>query len=396
MSRISSAFRREYPVMKDCTFLNWASLSPASLSVIRRAQQFVEMTHDFGHMDADEYVDDGKAKMKSEISRLLNCSSSQVSVCGTSTTQALETAISAVNPVSGDNVVTTDMEFPFTSSELASLRSRGVEIRVAGRGNGILLPEQVDALVDENTKAVVFSSVCWFNGFRADVREISKIAHGVGAYSIVDAVQQAGALRIDSSSLNADFIAFGSQKWLTPPFGCGILVASRRVCRELSPPHPSPKNMKPERRVWTEYYASPHRDEFDIHEAFADARRFESQGWLNHIGIFALSASVEKLNKYGAAEIENDIMRKRETLIQQLDGLDANVISPEAFPSSIVTFSMNRSMRWHISAASELKKHGVFISVRGGAGRTGIRVSIHHANSEQDIERLIRRLSQLK
>jgi len=151
----------------------------------------------------------------------------------------VQVVVDAVSPSKGDNVVVADMDFPLFYVEAKRLSSRGVEVRVAQNADGDYEIDQFYELIDRRTRAVMVSSVMWANGLRLDVAELAKVAHEAGAYVIVDAIQQAGALRVEADRPGLDFVVVGSQKWLMAPYGVGALCVGRRAVEELSPRGPA-------------------------------------------------------------------------------------------------------------------------------------------------------------
>ena len=62
--------------------------------------------------------------------------------------------------------------------------------------------------IDEHTKVILLAAVQEINGFRADVKEIGKLAKEFGCYYIVDGIQEAGALQ---GEVTGDGISTGMQ-----------------------------------------------------------------------------------------------------------------------------------------------------------------------------------------
>src|SRR5215467_1158092 len=63
----------------------------------------------------------------------------------------------------------------------------------------------IDA-IDETTDVIAISSVQYATGTLVDVRRLARSAQEVGAFLIVDATQAAGAVRVDTSTLEADAV----------------------------------------------------------------------------------------------------------------------------------------------------------------------------------------------
>ncbi len=84
---------------------------------------------------------------------------------------------------------------------------------------GTLPPENVIALIDENTRWVTLPGASNLLGTSPDLRPIIDAAHAVGARVYVDAVALAPHHRIDIAALGCDALATSPYKWYGPHTG---------------------------------------------------------------------------------------------------------------------------------------------------------------------------------
>ena len=130
----------------------------------------------------------------------------------------------------GDNVVITDLSYPSIPYILQDLQRRyGIEIRVARNVNGEILMDDMEKLVDGNTRMVIVDRTTAFCGFTFDMKEVSRIAHAQGALVLDDAMQTLGAVDIDVKDDDVDFLVSGAYKWQCGPEGAGIFYIKRSV-----------------------------------------------------------------------------------------------------------------------------------------------------------------------
>ena len=92
---------------------------------------------------------------------------------------------------------------------------------------------QYAGLVTSRTRLVAVAAASNLIGTITDVAAIAQIAHAAGALVYVDAVAAAPHLRLDMSSLGADFVAVSSYKWCGPH--AGAVVASPELLETLRP-----------------------------------------------------------------------------------------------------------------------------------------------------------------
>ena len=72
------------------------------------------------------------------------------------------------------------------------------------------------------TRAVVVSSTQWSNGYRIDLPALADACQRAGAWLVVDAIQQAGAVPVATDGV--DFLIAGGHKWLNAPMGTGFMA----------------------------------------------------------------------------------------------------------------------------------------------------------------------------
>lgn len=149
-------------------------------------------------------------------------------------TDALNTAIRGlVGP--GDHVVTTRLEHNAVARTLAHLeRDSSVRVsRVAADPAGYVAVADVDAALEQDTRAIVLNHASNVIGTVQSLAEIAQLARRRGLPLIVDAAQTAGVLPIDVDALGIAVLTFPGHKGLFGPTGSGALIVADGI--ELVP-----------------------------------------------------------------------------------------------------------------------------------------------------------------
>jgi len=242
-------------------------------------------------------------------------------------TEALNLAIFGLL-LPGDHVITSSMEHNSVMRPLRVLESQGVELSIVRCSpQGYLDPDDLPAVIRENTKAVVLTHASNVTGTIMPIKEVGDIIRGRGLILCVDAAQTAGALPIDVSDMNIDLLAFTGHKSLFGSQGTGGIYIRKGLEERI-------------RSLMVGGTGS--RSEFEIQPDFMPDK-YES-GTLNTSGLAGLGAGGEYILKKGI-----DHIRDKEILMTQhfLDGLKSisgvHIYGPgdASRQISVVSFNLN-------------------------------------------------------
>jgi L-cysteine/cystine lyase len=171
--------------------------------------------------------------LRAAVGRVLGAPADEVALAASSTA-AMNVAIWGIDWRRGDELVTTNLEHPGLSVPLAAAARRlGLRRRVLDLVDGTEdLEAAVAAVAGPRTRLVALSHVAWSTGARLDVEGAARAARAVGALTLVDGAQGAGAVPADPRRLGVDAYAVAGQKWLLGPEGLGALwVAPEAMAR---------------------------------------------------------------------------------------------------------------------------------------------------------------------
>jgi len=375
--------REQFPITKDKVFLNHAATSPLPLCSSEAMKDFVK-----AKVDAQSSMREGDLGPWQErirncrrlFSRLVGAKEQEVAYVP-NTTFGLNLVAQMLPYKPGSNVVTNDLEYMSNAIAWLKLEERGVEVRFIKSVDGRIGLNQMEEAVDGRTVALAIGQVGWYNGFRHDLKAISEIVHGKGAYLVVDAIQSAGAMRIDVKREGIDFLACGSYKWLLGPPGAGFLFIREDLIDALNPPLIGYESIDPELA------------ERNLFERFDLYRLRYSKGigkyevvHVNDLAYVGAEASMNLLLEYGMEGVEQRVREIGNYLVDRLVDTGYKLQTPldEKERHAIVNFRVkNWEKTW-----KGLTEKGIIVSPRMG----GIRVSPHFYNTQDEIDRLMEAL----
>lgn len=136
----------------------------------------------------------------------------------------------------GDNVVVTEMEHHSNIVPWQMMCERkGASLRVIPFDDeGNLVLEDLERLVDGNTKVVAVTQASNTLGTMPNLKPIIESAHAVGAVVVVDGCQGFVHNEVNVKELDCDFYAFSSHK-LYGPNGVGVLYGKREWLEQMPP-----------------------------------------------------------------------------------------------------------------------------------------------------------------
>jgi cysteine desulfurase/selenocysteine lyase len=358
-----------FPIVQNRVFLNHAAQSPLPRPVADTIHKYVEDYANFGFSSLEE-----KNYGKALFARLIGAKKEEIALVE-NTSLGLNIAANVLRYPPGSKVVTTDLEYP--SVVYPWLRkSLGAKVHYVKNVDGKILLEDLEKAVDDKTVAVVVSHVEYVNGFRNDLRALSQIAHEHGAYLIVDAIQSAGAIKIDVKRDDVDFLATACYKWLLSPSGAGYLYVKEELIENFEPPFVGWASVKQEIFETLDFW-----DIWSLRLS-ETASRFEV-GSPSTISFVGATAAIKMLLDVGIDKIEERILKLTSHLIEGVKNLGLKLQTPEEkqHRSGIVNFQI----AYPKEVVRNLRSRGIVVSARA----YGIRVSPHFYNTETEIETLV-------
>lgn len=136
----------------------------------------------------------------------------------------------------GDHILVSAMEHNAVMRPVIQLTRQGITFdRIPCRQDGSMIVEQIEPLINPNTRAIVTlhaSNVC---GTQMPLTRIGEICQKHHLFFIVDSAQTAGILPIDMESSHIDALAFTGHKGLRGPQGTGGFLVSQELSQLMEP-----------------------------------------------------------------------------------------------------------------------------------------------------------------
>ncbi|MBD3609604.1 MAG: aminotransferase class V-fold PLP-dependent enzyme, partial [Gammaproteobacteria bacterium] len=275
---MNTPWLNEFPLEDDILYLNHAAVSPWPK---RAHDAVVQFSHDNMTVGSRHYLQwmQTEQTLKQQLARLINAPSADDIALLKNTSEALSVVAYGIDWRHGDNIVSSDEEFPSNRIIWQSLEAQGVSLRQANLADESSPEDALFAQVDKNTRMIAISSVQYASGLKMDLKRIGEYCQQRNILFCVDAIQSIGAVEFDVQACHIDFAMADGHKWMLGPEGLALFYV-RPALRDT---------LQLKQFGWhmTEDYLN-----FDAREwqAASNARRFEC-GSPNMLAAHALQAS---------------------------------------------------------------------------------------------------------
>ena len=370
--------RERFPIFRSRAYLDSCSYGALSDDVRQAYLTYLDDRDRFGsHWE----VWAGKLEtLRAMLAQLFNVSADEIAT-NSCLSNSLNSLASAFD-FSGkrNKVLLTDFDFPTTAQIWRAQEKRGAVIDCVPchPGELTIAPERFAKHIDETTLVVSVPEICYRNGARLDIKPIIDAAHERGALVFLDFYQAAGSRPIDLKSLDVDFAAAGTLKYLVSSAGLTFLYVKEDLVNGLYPGASG-------------WFSQADINAMDIYrnDPAQNARRFET-GTPAVSSLYASIAGLQLVNEVGLEATERQVRTLTRAIKQKAQENGFQLAMPVADNGHGPLVTIKSTEMYRLVAALEEK--GVIASCRDG----NIRVSPHFYNNHDDVEMLFEALNSLR
>lgn len=376
-------------------YLDSAATTVKPLRVIERLQKFygqeVSNVHRGAHYIGDEataHYEQARAK----LAKFLGAKDSEI-IFTRGTTESVNLVASSLangDFQEGDEILVSEMEHHsnIVPWHLAVQKTGAVVRAIPITDEGDIDIDAFKSLLSEKTKLVAITHMSNVLGTIVPVKEITRLAHAVGAKVLIDGAQSVSALKVDVADIGCDYFAFSGHK-LFAPFGVGVLFAKEDLLNQMPPYQGGGSMISQVSMVGSEYLDAP--------------QRFEA-GTPNVGGAVALAEAIDFVEDIGFSWLENHETRLYDYALKGLAEVGGvNVYGRSTHRRNVI--SMEVVGAHHSDVTSILDQQAV--AVRAGhlcaqplmkrLGVSGVlRASFSIYTSEDDVDRFCSGLRKAK
>lgn len=354
----------------DKKFFSYATVATMGGPAYEAVKTFLEDFYRIGPPEVLYTYDPLSESLAAEAAQLIHCNPDEVTYIK-NTTEGINLISDALPLAAGDEVLVQGSEYPANLLPWLRKRQDGITVTVVQSTHSTASFQQLLSHIGPHTKAVAISSAQYYDGYMADIQELSARCRERDIFLIIDAVQTAGIRDIDVERISVDFLVSGGQKYIRAGVGCGFLYVRSAIMDRLRHVKVGIRSME--------------RFDDQTYTLKKGAARFQD-GTQNLYGIVALHAALKHINDTGIQVIEEQSLRVLETLKTILKQYDIPFIDHGVQQSNIISLTIPEPLE----LVEFLKQHAIYIKYIKDVAR----ISFVHDTPLEDIEELARRTHQ--
>ena len=372
----------EFPVARDSIFMAHAGVCILPHRVAKAMQDYLEMCCTAHQESGEVWRDLNETRVMA--AKLIGAKPQEIALLGP-TSLGLSLVANGLPWQAGDEIVCYHDDYPANVYPWMDLQRRGVVLRFVKTARpGAITVEAVERALTPKTKLVALASCHFFSGSRLDVNAVGKMLRERGVLFCLDAIQTVGAF--DTLVDYVDFLSADAHKWMLGPMAAGIFYVREELHEMLRPSLIGAWNVK------SPNFIAQNEIEFE-----RGGRRYEP-GVLNAVGIFGMKAAIGMLLEMGIENISARLLALKAHLVPQLEALGFCVLPPVDGDSASAITTAHREHGAPLEKVfEELAKQHVVVSLRHNReGRAHLRFSPHFYNTEDEIDRVMKMIAQVK
>ena len=229
--------QQAYPSNPTLINLNNGGVSPQPFMVQEAFVHYNRLSNDAPSFYMWRTLDAGREPLRDKLAKLAGCSAEEIAICR-NTTEGLDNIIFGMDLKAGDEVILTKQDYP---NMVHAWKQREKREGIVLKWLDFELPiENDDVFVRKFQEAItprtkVFHITHMINwvGQIMPIVKLTKLAKSHGIATIADAAHTFAHFEYQIPDLGCDYLATSLHKWLSAPFGTGMLYVKKDKIKDL-------------------------------------------------------------------------------------------------------------------------------------------------------------------
>jgi len=365
--------RDQFPVTKVKTYFNTGTMGPSPYQVIDIVNQYNRWMETYGEYQGVEVA-------REKLAEYLNVQVSELSLTH-NTTEGINIIAWGLPLKRGDEVIMTTHEHVGNALPwLNRAKIDGIVIKTFEPGKTAAENlNRINDLINTRTRVIAIPHITTTTGTRFPAKEVAQLGHEKGLWVFMDGAHGPGSMNIDLNTMDVDFYAASTHKWVCGPNGTGFLYVKQALLDTVQVYHIGAYSdtgweISLDKQELTGYVPTAHRYDYAtqnaaLYKGVAEAISFQQQ-----IGEDKVQERILELSG-----------RLQRSLLEHGDRLE--MLTPEETESraGMVTFRLRDLNYRDFGKIASREKFRIRMVPESGLD--AIRISTHIFNSEDEIDR---------
>lgn len=311
-----AAIRDQFPILKQTenghplVYLDSGATAQKPQRVIQCVDDYYRQLNANVHRGVyglSERATDAYEGAREKVRGFINASGTKEVVFVRGTTEAVNlvaTSWGRANLKAGDEVIITEMEHHSNIVPWQLLRDQiGIELSILPiNDKGEISLDTLQQMLSEKTKLISVVHMSNALGTINPVKQMTAMAHQVGAKVMVDGAQAVPHMKVDVQDIGCDFYAFSAHK-MYGPTGVGALYAKQDLLEAMPPYQGGGDMIYSVTFDQTEYNVLPYKFEAGTPNIAGAIGMGEAVDFLLSIGLDQVSAYEHELVSYATSKL---------------------------------------------------------------------------------------------
>jgi len=266
--------QRAFTVDRSLVNLNNGGVSPSPKVVQDAMRRYLEFSNQAPVYTMWRVLEPQVEAVRQRLARAFGCDAEEMAITRNAS-EALETVQLGLPLQAGDEILTTDQDYPRMNTTWDQRRRRDrITVRMVSFPTP---PPSMQYLVDlfaeaitPRTRVIHFCHITNLSGQIFPVRDICRLARERRVTTIVDGAHAFAHFPFTCGELECDYYGTSLHKWLLAPHGTGFLYCRRENIDKVWPLMAAPESMNADIRKFEEIGTHPAAN----HNAIAEALTF--------------------------------------------------------------------------------------------------------------------------
>lgn len=240
--------RQSYSVSSNIINLNNGGVSPQPVVTQDALDRYVRLANQGPAYYMWQTIAQERENVRRQLAAIAGADAEEIAI-NRNSSEALETVIFGMNLQEGDEILTTNQDYP---NMMSALHQRELRDKIKVVKISVPVPcEDPELIVDRfrkaitpNTKVLLMCHVINLTGQIMPVKAVADMAHEKNIEVICDGAHSFAHLDFKIPDLHCDYFGTSLHKWLCAPFGTGMLWMKKEKIKNIWPllAHPEPQS----------------------------------------------------------------------------------------------------------------------------------------------------------